>query len=364
MSTISSGTTSTTTLVHSGDTTGSLVFKTNDTGSGGTTAMTIDTSQNVGVGITSPSLKLHVKSSSNDVLMVESSNTYAFLDFTNPTGTAGIGNTGNVMRFDTGGSERMRIDSSGNLLVGGTNTYGNGNTKLVVQNTGSDKVGGISVIGAPTTQQNGVSLMLGATTAGANYGATFFQHVQQGATAATDWGFNISLRKTDGTYVSNVYNCSYSGQAHEWYNPVTAASNMLLDSSGNFRITGATATKASGTTWANPSDQRLKDNIADYTKGLTELLQVRVRTWDYNGKGGTTQGLKGLGVIADEVMLVLPETVDTYEAKLNPEDEQETEIKRFDATEITWLLVKSIQELKALVDAQATEIAELKAKVG
>jgi hypothetical protein len=47
MSTISAGTTSTTTLIHSGDTTGSLVFKTNDTGSGGTTAMTIDTSQGV-----------------------------------------------------------------------------------------------------------------------------------------------------------------------------------------------------------------------------------------------------------------------------------------------------------------------------
>jgi hypothetical protein len=45
MSSISAGTTSTTTLVHSGDTTGSLVFKTNDTGSGGTTAVTISTAQ-------------------------------------------------------------------------------------------------------------------------------------------------------------------------------------------------------------------------------------------------------------------------------------------------------------------------------
>ena len=55
MSSISSGTTATTTLIHSGDTTGQLVFKTNDTGSGGTTAMTIDTSQNVGIGTTTPS---------------------------------------------------------------------------------------------------------------------------------------------------------------------------------------------------------------------------------------------------------------------------------------------------------------------
>ena len=45
MSSISAGTTSTTTLVHSGDTTGSLVFKTNDTGSGGTTAVTLGTDQ-------------------------------------------------------------------------------------------------------------------------------------------------------------------------------------------------------------------------------------------------------------------------------------------------------------------------------
>lgn len=45
MSTISAGTTSTTTLIHSGDTTGSLVLKTNDTGSGGTTALTLGTDQ-------------------------------------------------------------------------------------------------------------------------------------------------------------------------------------------------------------------------------------------------------------------------------------------------------------------------------
>ena len=64
MSSISAGTTSTTTLVHSGDTTGSLVFKTNDTGSGGTTAVTIDTSQNVGIGTSSPTSLLTVHNGS------------------------------------------------------------------------------------------------------------------------------------------------------------------------------------------------------------------------------------------------------------------------------------------------------------
>ena len=124
-----------------------------------------------------------------------------------------------------------------------------------------------------------------------------------------------------------------------------------LSSGGNLTITGATATKASGTTWANPSDVRLKDNIVPFTKGLAELNQVNPKTWVYNGKGETTAGTKGLGVIADEIESILPETVDTYKAKLNPSDTSETEIKRFDATEITWLLVNAVKELKAEIDA-------------
>jgi hypothetical protein len=131
---------------------------------------------------------------------------------------------------------------------------------------------------------------------------------------------------------------------------------MRIDSSGSLILAGSTAQKATGTTWSNPSDQRLKDNIRDYAKGMTELMQVRVREWEYNGKGGTVEGTKGLGVIADEVMTVLPNTVENYDAKLNADDDETTAIKKFDATEITWLLVKAFQELKA-------ELDELKAKV-
>ena len=50
-STISAGTTAGTAIAVAGDTTGNLAFQTNGT----TTAMTIDTSQNVGIGTTSPS---------------------------------------------------------------------------------------------------------------------------------------------------------------------------------------------------------------------------------------------------------------------------------------------------------------------
>jgi hypothetical protein len=169
----------------------------------------------------------------------------------------------------------------------------------------------------------------------------------------------ITVNYSNGSAEVDYFNCNNAGDGHHFYQKTGAAAAtriMLLSGGGNLTISGATATKASGTTWANPSDIRLKDNVQDFAKGLTELLQVNVITWEYNGKGGTVEGTKGIGVIADEIETVLPETVDTYKAKLNANDADDTDIKRFDATEITWLLVNSIQE-------QQTIINDLKARI-
>jgi hypothetical protein len=90
-------------------------------------------------------------------------------------------------------------------------------------------------------------------------------------------------------------------------------------------------------------------------------MQVRVCEWEYNGMGGTVQGRRGLGVIADEIMTVLPNTVENYKAKLNADDEEPTEIKKFDATEITWLLVKTVQEQQVALAKLTTRVAALEA---
>lgn len=122
-------------------------------------------------------------------------------------------------------------------------------------------------------------------------------------------------------------------------------------SNGNLSIGGSTAIKASGTTWDNPSDARLKDNVKDYTIGLNEILQVNPKTWTFNGKGGSKAGQSGLGVIADEIASVLPNSVTTYKAKLKETDTEETDIKKFSADEVIWALVNSVKELKAEIDA-------------
>jgi hypothetical protein len=105
--------------------------------SAGTTAFTIDTSQNVGIGTTSPSSKLTVGGnpptagaiagvgSSGGVALALSDNINSSLYVRTASGGAIIGTDGGgLLRFATNGNtateERMRIDSSGNVFVGGT----------------------------------------------------------------------------------------------------------------------------------------------------------------------------------------------------------------------------------------------------
>jgi len=92
--------------------------------SAGTTAMTIDTSQNVGIGTSSPSQKLQVSGSTlaSNYYGLATASTFGtattFITVYGSTGSAGITET---LLFSTNSNERMRVDSSGNLQLGLTN---------------------------------------------------------------------------------------------------------------------------------------------------------------------------------------------------------------------------------------------------
>lgn len=135
---------------------------------------------------------------------------------------------------------------------------------------------------------------------------------------------------------------------------------MTINSSGNLTISGNTAVKSAGTAWANPSDARLKNNVVSYTRGLNELVQIQPKSFTFNGKAGSVAGLSTVGIIADEIEQVLPSTVQKRWDKLNPDDAQQTEIKYFDASELTWVMVNAIKELKNELDSLKTQLATFK----
>jgi len=320
VTTVQAGSAALPAITTSGDTNTGIFFPAADTiafSEGGVEAMRIDSSGNVGIGTSSPTQKLNVRGG-RSVFQANSDLFSIQIEGGAGGGQRYIGATNeaspSMVFSNSGGTEQMRIDNSGNLLVGTTSP--------------SASYGALTVagVGISITPDTNAKFQIGRYSAGATN-----CYIKMGSTSS---GLKIT-------------------------NPADTNDCMTLDSSGNLTILGATATKASGTTWANPSDQRLKNNIRDYSKGATELMQVRVREWEYNGKGGTTEGMKGLGVIADEVMLVLPNTVENYDDKLNADDEEATAIKKFDATEITWLLVKTVQEQQALIQSLTTRITAL-----
>ena len=108
--------------------------------------MTLDASGQLGIGTTSPTARLELSGSSSQNLIVNSTGSSSYMQFANSGGITGyIGSSGainsgggnnalgfrsqNEMVFATGGStERARIDSSGNLLVGTTSA---GDSKVV-----------------------------------------------------------------------------------------------------------------------------------------------------------------------------------------------------------------------------------------
>jgi len=83
--------------------------------SAGTTAITVDTSQNVGIGTSSPSAKLQV----NSELRVTSGSNIGRLLTDGSDFYIGTQAATNV-RFETNSATRMIIDSNGNVLVGTT----------------------------------------------------------------------------------------------------------------------------------------------------------------------------------------------------------------------------------------------------
>ncbi len=126
---------------------------------------------------------------------------------------------------------------------------------------------------------------------------------------------------------------------------------LLVGANGDMTIAGTNATKASGTTWINPSDRRLKEAIEDYAIGLAAILQLQPRTFLYNGKGGSTAGVRGYGFIADEIAPAMPETVGVRAGKLDADDEDETDIETLDQSNLILALVNAVKELATRMTA-------------
>jgi hypothetical protein len=99
------------------------------------------------------------------------------------------------------------------------------------------------------------------------------------------------------------------------------------------------------------SDARLKREVSNYNRGLSEVMQLRPVSFKWVEEMETGETVK-YGFLAQEFQQVVPEAVDEQN------DEQKTLSLKSEV--FNPLLVKAIQELKAELDAVKAELASLK----
>jgi hypothetical protein len=289
-------------------------------------------------------------------------NTYGFVGYYGSSLT--LGTTGNNLLFSTGNTERVRVDSSGNVGIGTASPA----NRLDVSVTGADVA-----VRAVTTSANYATFRL--KNSSQDYSMQIRTDQSNAWTLRDETaGANRLLVDTSGNLLVQTTSASFnsgvgmkmipdaSGPAIVCVGTATSASfnSYFIYSTGaganRFYVSYAGQIYATSTGITAISDVTLKENIRDLETGLDEIMALRPRRFDW--KEETKLDQKNVaGFIAQEVEPVLPDLV--YDYKYN----EETTKKAVKTSDMLPTLVKAIQELKAINDTQAETINALTARV-
>ena len=125
--------------------------------------------------------------------------------------------------------------------------------------------------------------------------------------------------------------------------------DMMLDSSSDLHVLGDIIAFSS-----TLSDQRLKDDVETLDKSLEKILQLRGVSFTWNA--GSREGVRDIGVIAQEVETVIPEIVREKKAELI--DGLPT--KTVDYEKLVAVLIEGMKEQQSQIDELREEIQALK----
>ena len=238
--------------------------------------------------------------------------------------------TGNAIAFEIDGSQKLLIDSSGNIVATGTisGTLANGvvattqsasdnSTKVAttayVDNQVSSAGGGISNVVEDTTPQLGGNLDMQSNN------ITGTGNINTTGQIGRDSNDYIAF--TDNTQL-DVY--------------INGNNEFRFEADGDFHADGDVI--AESTTIA--SDEKLKENINLIDNPIEKIKQIRGVTFDWK-----RDGKKSAGVIAQDIEKILPEAVKEVHGLKDDES-----YKTVNYNSLISILIESVKELTARVE--------------
>ena len=340
-----------------------------------TQAMTLNASGNLGIGTTSPAaftgfttnrtvLQIANTTSDSGQIILGGATNALLLDYNNAAGDVTIRNTygasaaGALINIDSGTlvfrtgtsyTERMRIDSTGNLILNSATPAYLASTSNLAQisinrspSTGaifnaSQSAAFMNIDGA-----SGGSSIQFATAAANNTQPTERMRLNSGGDALfgtpdnTTNGGIILAPGYNGEGISNIIvgHKSTGGNGNQY---------MIF----NYNGTGIGSIAQSGTTavlYNTTSDQRLKTNIVDAPSGNIDDIKVRSFDWIADGNHQT------YGLVAQELLEVAPYAVH--------QPQKPEEMMAVDYSKLVPMMIKSIQEQQALIESMATKLKD------
>jgi len=256
-----------------------------------TERMRIDSSGNVGIGTDSPSTALEVSGAvtvtRSDVANDNSSISNEGGLFVISAATGGGGGT-YPMLFKTAGSEKMRIDSSGR--VGINRTPAITNSKLEVG--GADNVPLINVEASGSTAGIGIGsghfqFYTGTTE---RMRITSTGRLLVGGTSDNSYVLNVNAAAGNkGIHVDNISFNSDNGAFRTSPSGNTSyRAGVYLNSGGT--TVGKIEVTSANTTYTTSSDYRLKENITTLENGLDRLNQLKPVKFNWIEDGKEEEG--------------------------------------------------------------------------
>ncbi len=386
-------------------------------GTNNTERMRILSGGNVGIGQNTPAAQLEVSTATTDATLLQEvlrvsttgrsvatgtngrGTLLSFFDSANPTLTSAIGglreaasgNFNGSLAFYTSGTagspatavsqltERMRIDSSGNVGIGTSSpamafhvvkSWTSGKATIGVQPVTSFASGGITGFGCFDSDGSRALYFYSnadeaAIINGKNTRLTLWTNETERMRISSGGVISSLSTNTSGSFgdsTPRLYITPTGSSAYQWHTSASADANYYMHrvtNTGNYFFfgynsspVGSISTNGSSTSYGTSSDYRLKENVAPMTGALAKIGQLKPCTYKWK-----LDGSNGQGFIAHELQAVVPECVTGEKDAVDKDGNIKPQ--GVDTSFLVATLTAAIQEQQAIIESLTARIETL-----